>query len=167
MTVASQRMGMLTGIGNLSHNTVSGANHLAEPQRNRSRAVYSNIATRRSVALGFFFKNISNYSEICVQIKFEVLYIYVDFVVHEATLIHALSMFTLWCSKFSTEVPVKLIQWFKVSFLLERCTISKKLSAMGFTHFFTCRNDIFTNLILITDRIWTENLNVSRTQCLH
>ena len=28
MTVASQRMGMLTGIGNLSHNTVSGANTL-------------------------------------------------------------------------------------------------------------------------------------------
>ena len=26
MTVASQRMGMLTGIGNLSYNTVSGAN---------------------------------------------------------------------------------------------------------------------------------------------
>ena len=28
MTVASQRMGMLTGIGNLSQNTVSGANTL-------------------------------------------------------------------------------------------------------------------------------------------
>ena len=28
MTVASQRMGMLTGIGNLSHNTVSGTNTL-------------------------------------------------------------------------------------------------------------------------------------------
>ena len=33
---------------------------------------------------------------------------------------HAVSMFTLWCGKFSTEIPVKIIEWFKVGFLSVR-----------------------------------------------
>lgn len=37
--------------------------------------------------------------------------------VHEGTLVHALSMLALWCAKFSTDVPQKIIEWFKVSIL--------------------------------------------------
>lgn len=34
--------------------------------------------------------------------------------VHEKTLIQALEMLSLWCSKFSNEVPSKIMDWFKV-----------------------------------------------------
>ena len=34
--------------------------------------------------------------------------------VHEGTLMTALSTLALWCSKFTTEVPTKLTEWFKV-----------------------------------------------------
>lgn len=38
--------------------------------------------------------------------------------VHEGTLVHALSVFKLWCEKFLTEVPSKIVQWFKVKNLI-------------------------------------------------
>ncbi|XP_053558036.1 eIF-2-alpha kinase activator GCN1 [Bombina bombina] len=42
--------------------------------------------------------------------------------VHEGTLIHAVSVLTLWCKKFTTEVPKKLIEWFQKSFSLKTST---------------------------------------------
>jgi hypothetical protein len=36
------------------------------------------------------------------------------FSVHEKTLIQALEMLSLWCNKFSNEVPKKIMDWLKV-----------------------------------------------------
>ncbi|XP_053135159.1 eIF-2-alpha kinase activator GCN1 [Hemicordylus capensis] len=42
--------------------------------------------------------------------------------VHEGTLVHAISVLALWCNRFTTEVPKKLIEWFKKAFSLKTCT---------------------------------------------
>ncbi|XP_052799821.1 eIF-2-alpha kinase activator GCN1-like [Mya arenaria] len=42
--------------------------------------------------------------------------------VHEATLIHALSIMSLWCAKFYTKVPDKLMQWFQKGYTLKSST---------------------------------------------
>ncbi|XP_067861626.1 stalled ribosome sensor GCN1 [Heptranchias perlo] len=42
--------------------------------------------------------------------------------VHEGTLLHAISVLALWCSKFTTEVPKKLVEWFKKAFTLKTST---------------------------------------------
>lgn len=42
--------------------------------------------------------------------------------VHEGTLAHSLSMLSLWCSKFYTCVPEKLVQWFKKGMSLKTST---------------------------------------------
>lgn len=34
---------------------------------------------------------------------------------HEGTLVTALNMMSLWCARFYTNVPDKLIEWFKVA----------------------------------------------------
>lgn len=35
-------------------------------------------------------------------------------VVHDGILIHTLAMLSLWCHRFSSQVPTQLINWFKV-----------------------------------------------------
>ncbi|KAM4808080.1 stalled ribosome sensor GCN1 [Rhinophrynus dorsalis] len=42
--------------------------------------------------------------------------------VHEGTLIHAVSVLTLWCQKFSTEFSKKLVEWFQKAFALKTST---------------------------------------------
>ncbi|XP_012869831.1 PREDICTED: translational activator GCN1 isoform X1 [Dipodomys ordii] len=42
--------------------------------------------------------------------------------VHEGTLVHAVSVLALWCNRFTTEVPKKLIDWFKKAFSLKTST---------------------------------------------
>ncbi|XP_061459241.1 stalled ribosome sensor GCN1 [Rhineura floridana] len=42
--------------------------------------------------------------------------------VHEGTLVHAISVLALWCNRFTTEVPKKLVEWFKKAFSLKTCT---------------------------------------------
>ncbi|KAK6483659.1 eIF-2-alpha kinase activator GCN1-like [Huso huso] len=42
--------------------------------------------------------------------------------VHEGTLVHAVSVLTLWSSKFTTEVPTKLVEWLKKAFTLKTST---------------------------------------------
>ncbi|KAH0625453.1 hypothetical protein JD844_014982 [Phrynosoma platyrhinos] len=42
--------------------------------------------------------------------------------VHEGTLVHAISVLALWCNRFTTEVPKKLVEWFKKAFGLKTCT---------------------------------------------
>ncbi|KAJ6659087.1 hypothetical protein lerEdw1_019390 [Lerista edwardsae] len=42
--------------------------------------------------------------------------------VHEGTLVHAISVLALWCNRFTTEVPKKLLEWFKKAFSLKTCT---------------------------------------------
>ncbi|XP_019583398.2 stalled ribosome sensor GCN1 [Rhinolophus sinicus] len=42
--------------------------------------------------------------------------------VHEGTLVHAVSVLALWCNRFTTEVPKKLIEWFKKAFSLKTST---------------------------------------------
>uniref|UniRef100_A0A8C4T4N2 GCN1 activator of EIF2AK4 n=1 Tax=Erpetoichthys calabaricus TaxID=27687 RepID=A0A8C4T4N2_ERPCA len=39
--------------------------------------------------------------------------------VHEGTLVHAVSVLTLWSRKFNTEVPKSLMEWFKKAFALK------------------------------------------------
>ncbi|XP_030044919.1 eIF-2-alpha kinase activator GCN1, partial [Microcaecilia unicolor] len=42
--------------------------------------------------------------------------------VHEGTLVHAVSVLTLWCQRFTTEVPKKLSEWFKKALSLKTAT---------------------------------------------
>eukprot|EP00058_Branchiostoma_floridae_P014051 XP_002599539.1 hypothetical protein BRAFLDRAFT_121765 [Branchiostoma floridae] len=42
--------------------------------------------------------------------------------VHEGTLVYTLSMLSLWCDKFSTQVPTKLMEWFKKGVTLKTST---------------------------------------------
>ncbi|XP_074643687.1 stalled ribosome sensor GCN1-like [Tubulanus polymorphus] len=47
---------------------------------------------------------------------------YLKLEVHEGTLVHCLSMLSLWCAKFSTSVPPKLIEWLKTGIGLKVST---------------------------------------------
>ncbi|XP_066998088.2 stalled ribosome sensor GCN1 [Anabrus simplex] len=78
LTVATHKISVLQGAGNLSHNAVTG----------------SSVQKLASIAADHF---------ICV----------LNSEVHEKTLIHALEMLSLWCAKFSNEVPVKVLDWLK------------------------------------------------------
>nr|XP_033809981.1 eIF-2-alpha kinase activator GCN1 isoform X2 [Geotrypetes seraphini] len=42
--------------------------------------------------------------------------------VHEGTLVHAVSILTLWCQRFTTQVPKKLTEWFKKALSLKTAT---------------------------------------------
>ncbi|KAK2523012.1 Gcn1 [Columba guinea] len=42
--------------------------------------------------------------------------------VHEGTLVHAVSVLALWCVRFATEVPKKLVEWLKKAFSLKTST---------------------------------------------
>eukprot|EP00079_Xenopus_tropicalis_P029628 XP_012825198.1 PREDICTED: eIF-2-alpha kinase activator GCN1 [Xenopus tropicalis] len=42
--------------------------------------------------------------------------------VHEGTLIHAIAILTLWCQKFNTDVPKKLVEWFQKALVLKTST---------------------------------------------
>ncbi|XP_068166575.1 stalled ribosome sensor GCN1 [Antennarius striatus] len=42
--------------------------------------------------------------------------------VHEATLVHAVSMLSQWCSRLTVEVPPSLLDWFKNAFTLKTST---------------------------------------------
>lgn len=42
--------------------------------------------------------------------------------VHEGTLVHAVSVLALWCARFTTEVPKKLVEWLKKAFSLKTST---------------------------------------------
>lgn len=44
------------------------------------------------------------------------------FPVHEGTLVHAVSVLALWCVRFTTEVPKKLVEWLKKAFSLKTST---------------------------------------------
>ncbi|XP_078600399.1 stalled ribosome sensor GCN1-like [Branchiostoma floridae x Branchiostoma japonicum] len=87
LTVVKHRMGVLTGLGNLSYNTVSG----------------SGTQTLSSMVAELFIP-------------------YLQQEVHEGTLVYTLSMLSLWCDKFSTQVPTKLMEWFKKGVTLKTST---------------------------------------------
>ncbi|PVD31523.1 hypothetical protein C0Q70_06936 [Pomacea canaliculata] len=57
--------------------------------------------------------------------------------VHEGTLVHALAMMSLWCSKFYTHVPDKLIQWFEKGLTLKTSTSAVRSA------YFLCMNACF------------------------
>uniref|UniRef100_A0A8B9J0J0 GCN1 activator of EIF2AK4 n=1 Tax=Amazona collaria TaxID=241587 RepID=A0A8B9J0J0_9PSIT len=42
--------------------------------------------------------------------------------VHEGTLVHAVSVLALWCVRFTTDVPKKLVEWLKKAFSLKTST---------------------------------------------
>jgi len=44
------------------------------------------------------------------------------FLVHEGTLVHAVSVLALWCVRFTTEVPKKMVEWLKKAFGLKTST---------------------------------------------
>ncbi|KAL3857310.1 hypothetical protein ACJMK2_011991 [Sinanodonta woodiana] len=56
---------------------------------------------------------------------------------HEGTLVHALSMLSIWCSKFYTRVPDKLMQWFKKGITLKTSTSSVRYA------YLQCMNTVF------------------------
>ncbi|XP_054719248.1 eIF-2-alpha kinase activator GCN1-like [Uloborus diversus] len=79
LTVVTQKLGVLSGIGNLSYNIVTGST---------SVQAVCEFAADKFIAV----------------LKHEV---------HEGTITHALSMLSLWCAKFSQNVPNNLLSLFK------------------------------------------------------
>ncbi|XP_049938173.1 eIF-2-alpha kinase activator GCN1 [Schistocerca serialis cubense] len=96
LTVATHKMSVLQGAGNLSYNAVTG----------------SSVHLLASQAADHFIKVL-------------------DVEVHEKTLIHALDMFSLWCSKFSNEVPQKVIDWLKKGPGLKTSTAPVRTAYIG------------------------------------
>ncbi|XP_038061522.1 eIF-2-alpha kinase activator GCN1-like [Patiria miniata] len=88
LTIVTQRMSMLSGIGHLSYNGVMG-----------SGSVHSLTSTVIEQFIGPLQQE-----------------------VHEATLVHTLSMMSLWCAKFTSQVPQKLIDWFQKGMTLKQST---------------------------------------------
>uniref|UniRef100_A0A4W3H8T3 GCN1 activator of EIF2AK4 n=1 Tax=Callorhinchus milii TaxID=7868 RepID=A0A4W3H8T3_CALMI len=87
LTTAAQKMSVLSGIGNCSYHTVTGA----------SSQTLSGTVT-------------------------ELFIHFLQQEVHEGTLLHTISVLTLWCNKFTTEVPKHLLEWFKKAFTLKTST---------------------------------------------
>nr|XP_022338883.1 eIF-2-alpha kinase activator GCN1-like [Crassostrea virginica] len=88
LTIADQRISVLQAIGNVSQNSVSGANTLES---------LSTTVVEKFLPL--------------LQSE-----------VHEGTLVTALNMMSLWCARFYTNVPDKLIEWFKKGITLKTST---------------------------------------------
>ena len=73
MTVASQRMGMLTGIGNLSHNTVSGANTLQNLSGTVAELfipVLQQEGKQRAILFSIIFRIITTRQRNCGKVMF-------------------------------------------------------------------------------------------------
>ncbi|XP_036613862.1 eIF-2-alpha kinase activator GCN1 [Trichosurus vulpecula] len=87
LTIVSQKMSVLSGIGSFSHHVVSGLS---------SQALSGTVA---ELFIPFFQQE-----------------------VHEGTLVHAVSTLALWCNRFTTEVPKKVIEWLKKAFSLKTST---------------------------------------------
>ena len=62
----------------------------------------------------FFEEEITDFWFICRHLLKIHVYLVHIFSVHEKTLIQALEMLSLWCNKFSNEVPKKIMDWLKV-----------------------------------------------------
>ncbi|XP_071447058.1 stalled ribosome sensor GCN1 [Hetaerina americana] len=93
LTVATHKISVLQGAGNLSNNGVTG----------------SSVHKLASFAADHFIKVLQ--SE-----------------VHEGTLIQALDMFSLWCAKFSNDVPNNVLEWFKKGPTLKTSTVAVRTS---------------------------------------
>ncbi|XP_006865512.1 PREDICTED: translational activator GCN1 [Chrysochloris asiatica] len=87
LTVVTQKMSVLSGIGSVSHHVVSGPS---------SQVLNGAVA--------------------------ELFIPFLQQEVHEGTLVHAVSVLALWCNRFTTEVPKKLLEWFKKAFSLKTST---------------------------------------------
>ncbi|XP_072770375.1 stalled ribosome sensor GCN1-like [Nerophis lumbriciformis] len=87
LTVVTQKMSVLSGIGSCSHHAVSGT---------------SNQTLSSAVALMFIP--------------------YLQQEVHEGTLVHAVSVLSLWSSRLTVEIPAALLDWLKKAFTLKTST---------------------------------------------
>ncbi|XP_030743287.1 eIF-2-alpha kinase activator GCN1 [Echinops telfairi] len=87
LTVVTQKISVLSGIGSISHHVVSGPS---------SQVLNGTVA--------------------------ELFIPFLQQEVHEGTLVHAVSILALWCNRFTTEVPKKLMEWFKKAFSLKTST---------------------------------------------
>ncbi|XP_075390131.1 stalled ribosome sensor GCN1 [Tenrec ecaudatus] len=87
LTVVTQKISVLSGIGSVSHHVVSGPS---------SQVLNGAVA--------------------------ELFIPFLQQEVHEGTLVHAVSILALWCNRFTTEVPKKLMEWFKKAFSLKTST---------------------------------------------
>nr|CAD7433309.1 unnamed protein product [Timema monikensis] len=96
LTVATHKISVLDGAGNLSYNAVTG----------------SSVQKLASSAADHFIKVL-------------------DTEVHEKTLIHALEVFSLWCTKFSNEVPNKVLDWLKKGPGLKTSTAGVRTAYIG------------------------------------
>lgn len=82
------------------------------------------------------------------------------FAVHEKTLVHALEMMSLWCSKFTNEIPVSVIDGLKVTFLVI-------LLSIYVIFFLECCyfNSLFC--AFLAEGVGVENINCTGSHCLH
>ncbi|XP_054628453.1 eIF-2-alpha kinase activator GCN1 isoform X1 [Dunckerocampus dactyliophorus] len=87
LTVVTQKMSVLSGIGSCSHHAVSGA---------------SNQTLSSAVTVMFIP--------------------YLQQEVHEATLVHAVSVLSQWSSRLTVEIPTALLDWLKKAFTLKTST---------------------------------------------
>ncbi|XP_042907743.1 stalled ribosome sensor GCN1 [Parasteatoda tepidariorum] len=90
LTVVTQRIGVLSGIGNLSYNIVTGS---------------TSIQALCEMAAENFIQ----------FLKHEV---------HEGTILHTLSMLSLWCAKFTMQVPPSVMELFQNCLVQKNSTFS-------------------------------------------
>ena len=57
-----------------------------------------------------------------MQVKASGLFIFFCHVVHEGTLVHAVSVLSQWSSRLTVEVPTALLDWLKKAFTLKTST---------------------------------------------
>ncbi|GIY00789.1 eIF-2-alpha kinase activator GCN1 [Caerostris extrusa] len=103
LTVVTQRLGVISGIGNLSYNIVTGATSIQ---------ALCEFATDNFISI----------------LKHEV---------HEGTVIHSIAMLSLWCSKFTMNVPSNLIELFQNGLTQKTSTFAIRNS------YILCMNNAF------------------------
>ncbi|GBM59452.1 eIF-2-alpha kinase activator GCN1 [Araneus ventricosus] len=103
LTVVTQRLGVISGIGNLSYNIVTGS-------------------TSIQALCEFASDNFISF------LKHEV---------HEGTIMHTIAMLSLWCSKFTMNVPSNIIELFKNGLTQKNSTFAIRNS------YILCMNSAF------------------------
>ncbi|RXM93568.1 Translational activator GCN1 [Acipenser ruthenus] len=120
---------ILGGIGSLSQHSVSGSSSQALSstvaelfipflQQEGSYSLHSNTVDLQLT--GCLPACLA--SQVIVQRQFTAAAARERIGIHEGTLVHAVSVLTLWSSKFTTEVPTKLVEWLKKAFTLKTST---------------------------------------------
>nr|CAD7442358.1 unnamed protein product [Timema bartmani] len=133
LTVATHKISVLDGAGNLSYNAVTGSSvqKLASSAADHfikvlDTEVVKRVPGYRSRSLGVQSLPLPEcFCEALALDQGQILPL------HEKTLIHALEVFSLWCTKLSNEVPNKVLDWLKKGPGLKTSTAGVRTAYIG------------------------------------